>query len=134
MIRRPPRSTLFPYTTLFRVELVEGDFFEEVPAGADLYLLKWILHDWDDAQSLDILKNIHRVAAAHSKLLIAERLLPCAPEPSPVHLMDLHMLVLAGGRERSWEEFEALLSSAGYRLERIMPLPYFLNLIEAVRV
>src|SRR5690242_20889206 len=73
MIRRPPRSTLFPYTTLFRSELVEGDFFEEVPAGADLYLLKWILHDWDDAQSLAILRNIHRVAASHSKLLIVER-------------------------------------------------------------
>jgi ubiquinone/menaquinone biosynthesis C-methylase UbiE len=116
------------------VELVEGDFFEEVPAGADLYLLKWILHDWDDAQSLAILRNIHRVAASESKLLIVERLLPSAPEPSPVHLMDLNMLVLAGGRERSREEFETLLSSAGYRLERIMPLPHFLNLIEAVRV
>jgi hypothetical protein len=117
-----------------RVELVGGDFFEEVPPGADLYLLKWILHDWDDAQSLIILKNIHRVAASHSKLLIVERLLPSAPEPSPVHLMDLHMLVLAGGRERSREEFEALLSSAGYRLERVMPLPHSLNLIEAIRV
>jgi len=117
-----------------RVELVEGDFFEEVPAGADLYLLKWILHDWDDAQSLVILKNIHRVATAHGKLLIVERLLPSAPEPSPVHLMDLNMLVLAGGRERNREEFETLLSNAGYRLERIMPIPHFLNLIEAVRV
>jgi hypothetical protein len=96
-----------------RVELVEGDFFEEVPADADLYLLKWILHDWDDAQSLAILKNIHRVAATHSKLLIVERLLPSAVEPSPVHLMDLHMLVLAGGRERTQAEFETLLSSAG---------------------
>lgn len=117
-----------------RVELAAGDFFEEVPAGADLYLLKWIIHDWDDAQSLAILKNIHRVAAPHSKLLIVERILPSAPEPSPVHLMDLHMLVLAGGRERSREEFETLLSSAGYRLERIMPLPHVLNLIEAIRM
>lgn len=117
-----------------RVELVAGDFFAEVPAGADLYLLKWILHDWDDAQSLVILKNIHRVAASPSKLLIVERLLPSAPEPSPVHLMDLHMLVLAGGCERSRTEFETLLASAGYRLERIMPLPHLLNLIEAVRV
>jgi hypothetical protein len=117
-----------------RVELVGGDFFEKVPPGADLYLLKWILHDWDDAQSLTILRNIHRVAVSDSKLLIVERLLPSAPEPSPVHLMDLHMLVLAGGRERSREEFEALLSSAGYRLERIMPLPHSLNLIEAIRV
>jgi ubiquinone/menaquinone biosynthesis C-methylase UbiE len=117
-----------------RVELVEGDFFEEVPAGADLYLLKWILHDWDDTQCLAILRNIHRVAASDSKLLIVERLLPSAPEPSPVHLMDLHMLVVAGGRERSREEFEKLLSSAGYRLERVMPLPHVLNLLEAVRV
>lgn len=117
-----------------RVELAEGDFFKEVPAGADLYLLKWILHDWDDAQSLAILKNIYRAAAADSKLLIVERLLPSAPEPSPVHLMDLHMLVLAGGRERSREEFQTLLSHAGYRLDRIMPLPHFLNLIEASRV
>ena len=75
-----------------------------------------------------------KVAASHSKLLIVERLLPSAPEPSPVHLMDLNMLVLAGGRERSREEFETLLSSAGYRLDRIMPLPHFLNLIEAIRV
>jgi len=117
-----------------RVELVEGDFFEAVPAGADLYLLKWILHDWEDAQALTILKNIHRVAASPSKLLIVERLLPAAPEPSPVHLMDLHMLVLTGGRERSREEFETLLASAGYRLERMLPLPHLLNLIEAVRM
>jgi ubiquinone/menaquinone biosynthesis C-methylase UbiE len=117
-----------------RVELVEGDFFEAVPGGADLYLLKWILHDWDDAQSRAILRNIHRVAASHSKLLIVERLLPSAPEPSLVHLIDLNMLVLAGGRERSQEEFETLLSSAGYRLGRIMPLPHVLNLIEAIRV
>ncbi|HEX5688446.1 MAG TPA: methyltransferase, partial [Roseiflexaceae bacterium] len=116
-----------------RVELAEGDFFEAAPPGADVYLLKWILHDWDDAQSLTILKNIHRVATSDSKLLIVERLLPSAVEPSPVHLMDLHMLVLTGGRERSREQFAALLSSAGYRLERIMPLPHSLNLIEAVR-
>lgn len=117
-----------------RVELVAGDFFAAVPSGADLYLLKWILHDWEDAQALAILQNIQRVAASPSKLLIVERLLPSAPTPSPVHLMDLHMLVLAGGRERSREEFETLLASAGYRLERIMPLPHWLNLIEAVRM
>jgi hypothetical protein len=117
-----------------RVELVGGDFFQAVPAGGDLYLLKWILHDWDDAQCRVILKNIHHAAASQSKLLLIERLLPAAPEPSPVHLMDLTMLVLFGGRERSQEEFQTLLSSAGYTLQRIIPLSNFLNIIEAVRV
>lgn len=69
-----------------RVELVGGDFFEEVPAGGDLYLLKSVLHDWDDERALRILRNIHRAAAPDAKLAVIEGLLPSHPAPSYLHL------------------------------------------------
>jgi hypothetical protein len=118
-----------------RVELVGGDFFQEVPSGGDLYLLKQILHDWDDGQCSTILRNIHRAAAPQSKLLIVEMLIPDKPEPSSVFLLDLSMLVLLGGRERTRQEFAALLSAAGYQLERIIPTTTGLfSVMEAVHV
>ena len=109
-------------------DVVPGDFFAEVPAGGDLYVLKAILHDWDDEHSVRILRNCHRAAPADSTLLIIERLVG-ETDPS-VHLVDLLMLTMLGGRERSRAEFETLLASGGFRLERVTPTPRF-ALIEA---
>lgn len=117
-----------------RVTLVSGDFFQEAPAGGDLYLLKQILHDWNDAQCLTILKNIHHAARPQSKLLVVEMVVPDKPEPSLVPLTDLAMLVLLGGRERSGHDYASLLERAGYRLERIIPTQGLFSVIEAVRV
>ncbi|XXF80542.1 methyltransferase [Myxococcaceae bacterium GXIMD 01537] len=110
-----------------RVEVVGGDFFQAVPEG-DLHLLKLILHDWDDARAVELLRQCRRASRPGGKLLIIELLVPSEPQPSPVALLDLTMLVMLGGRERTREEFEVLLREAGYRLERVLPThsPFFL--------
>jgi hypothetical protein len=114
-----------------RVELSGGDFFEEVPAGGDLYVLKHILHDWDDDHAQRILRSCHRAGRPGSTVLLVERVL--GPESSAVdYVADLLMLVMFGGKERSEPEFEALLAAGGYRLERVVPLSMF-ALLEARR-
>jgi len=116
-----------------RVELAGGDFFDEVPAGGDLYVLKTILHDWPDADCERILRNIHRAALPGSRLLLVEMLVPDEPQPSPVSLLDINMLVMLGGRERTASEFRAMLSSCGYEVERVLPTPGMFAAIEALR-
>jgi hypothetical protein len=104
-----------------RVELLSGDFFTEVPPGGDLYVLKSVLHDWDDAHALRILTTCHRAAKPDSTLLVVEGVVPSEPKPSLFHLVNLAMLVQVGGRERTREQYQALLEAAGYRLERVIP-------------
>jgi hypothetical protein len=114
-----------------RAELIAGDFFVEIPSGGDLYLLKSILHDWPDERCVDILKNLRRAAAPGSKLLIAEMLLPDAPQPSPVTFMDINMLVMLNGRERTASELASLLAAADFRVTRVIPTGGMFSLIEA---
>jgi O-methyltransferase domain/Dimerisation domain len=120
-----------------RVDLVGGDFLTEVPPDGDLYVLKSLLHDWDDAHALQILANCHQAAKPGSTLLLVESVLPTEPEPSPLHLINLIMLVQVGGREYTREHYQSLLEAAGYRLERIIPPPpgtySFWSLLEAHR-
>src|SRR5215218_2382624 len=80
-----------------RCELVSGDFFEEVPAGADLHLLKQIVHDWDDERATLLLQNCHRALCPGGKLLLVEMVIPPENRPSPAQAMDLNMMVLLGG-------------------------------------
>lgn len=116
-----------------RIDVAGGDFFAEVPAGGDLYLLKHILHDWPDDKCEEIVRNIHRAAMPGSRLLVIEMLLPDTPGPSPVPLMDINMLVMVGGRERTVAEFGALLARGGYAVERVVPTPGVFSVIEARR-
>lgn len=119
-----------------RVELVGGDFFKQVPSGGDLYLLKSILHDWDDDRALQILRNIRRAMVPGATLAVIEGLRPAQPGPSPVHLANLMMLVAHGGRERTLEDYERLLAEGGFRLERAIPAPsppFPWTVLEAVR-
>jgi hypothetical protein len=101
-----------------RVDLVACDFFAEVPAGGDLYVLKSVLHDWDDERALTIVRNCRRAAEAGTRLLIIEMPLPDVPAPTIAHLVDLAMLVHLGGRERKSSEYVRLLEAGGYRFER----------------
>ena len=104
-----------------RVEVVGGDFLEEVPSGGDLYLLKHIVHDWDDEHASRILANCRRAAGPEATLLLVERLLgPGADDVS--HLADLLMLVMFGGRERTRDEYERLLGGAGWSLRQVLSL------------
>jgi O-methyltransferase domain/Dimerisation domain len=106
-----------------RVELVGGDFFSEVPPDGDLYVLKSVLHNWDDATALRIVTNCYRAARPGSTLLVIEGVMPIDPEPSPLHLINLiALLKMGGGHERTREQYQALLEAAGYRLEQAIPL------------
>jgi SAM-dependent methyltransferase len=117
-----------------RCRLVSGSFFEAVPAGADLHLLKQILHDWNDEQATLLLRNCHRALAPGGKILVLEMVVPSDNRPSPAQAMDLNMLVVMGGRERTQSEFERLFDSAGFRLERILATHSPFSIIEATRV
>ncbi len=114
-----------------RIELAAGDFFVDVPSGGDVYLLKSILHDWPDAACETILRNIHRAAGPRSRVVIVEMVLPDEPQPSPVALMDMNMLVMLGGRERTSGEYRALLAKCGFALERVVPTQGMFAVLEA---
>ncbi|WP_456664509.1 methyltransferase [Bradyrhizobium sp. LB13.1] len=96
-----------------RVRVVGGDFFESVPEG-DLYLLKYILHDWGDEECLTILRNCRRAAKAGARLAVVEQLLEPGTRSLFTPLMDLNMLVMVTGRERTLEEYQRLLSESGF--------------------
>lgn len=114
-----------------RCDVVGGNFFEAVPEGADAYLMRHIIHDWDDAKSLTILRNCHRVMPAESKLLLVESVIPSGNKPFGGKFLDLVMLLIPGGKERTEEEYRALLSKAGFQLSRIVPTETEVSIIEA---
>ncbi|HEV7922675.1 MAG TPA: methyltransferase [Thermoanaerobaculia bacterium] len=116
-----------------RIELVAGDFFGDIPRGGDLYVLKSILHDWDDEKALAILRAVHRAAEPGAKLLVVETVLPDGTQPSPVSFMDLNMLVMLGGRERTVAEFNELLRAGGFAVARVIATGGMFQLIEATR-
>jgi hypothetical protein len=109
-----------------RCQVVAGDFFRSVPDGADAYILKHIIHDWDDEQSLAILRNCRDAIAASGRLLVVERVLPARVDAMPHHrqatMLDMLMLAVTGGRERTEAEYRALFAAAGFELARILPL------------
>jgi hypothetical protein len=105
-----------------RCSYVAGDFFASVPKGADAYLLCGVVHDWDDGRAATILKNCREAMMKNSRLLLVDMVVPdSASSPSFSKLLDLNMLVMTGGRERSKAEFAALFDAADYKLTRIIP-------------
>lgn len=116
-----------------RVELASGDFFKSVPAGADAYMMKHIIHDWDDESSIRILSNIGTAMNPGGKVLIVEMVIPEGNVPSPAKAMDLQMLVMESGKERTQEEYRKLLKAAGFRLTRIVPTKSPYSIIEGER-
>lgn len=116
-----------------RCEFVAGSFFESIPSGADAYLMRWILHDWDDQQSIAILQTCRRAMAPGSKLIVIERLLPDGNNLDLEALIaDINMLVQVGGRERTVAEFTALFEAADLRLERVVPTGTIFHMLVAV--
>jgi hypothetical protein len=118
-----------------RCDFVAGDFFATVPSGGDAYVLSRVIHDWDDQMAIAILSNCRRAMADSAKLLLVEVVLPklAREQPSAIR-MDLHMLILLGGRERTAAELDRLLGAAGFRLEAVIPTrsPAGVCVIEAV--
>jgi SAM-dependent methyltransferase len=116
-----------------RFEVAGGDFFEAVTEGGDAYLLKFIVHDWDDERSVTILRNCHRAMRDGGRLLLVETVVPEGAGDAFPKWFDLHMLILTGGRERTATEFRELLARAGFELTRVVPTNSPLCVIEAVK-
>jgi hypothetical protein len=109
-----------------RCEVIEGDFFQAVPSGADAYILKSIIHDWNDERSTAILRNCRTAMSTASRLLLVERVMPTQMRAEHFHqrmaMMDMHMLGLLGGQERTESEYRKLFGASGFTLSRIVPL------------
>jgi O-methyltransferase/methyltransferase family protein len=114
-----------------RTNVVIGDLFGSVPSGHDAYLLKYILHDWPDEKSLEILRVCRRAMGPQSRLIIIDAVIEPGNEPHPAKWLDLHMMVALGGRERTAQEFRALLSASGFALRSAIPLPASTGIVEA---
>ena len=104
-----------------RCAIVEGNFFESVPAGADAYLMRHIIHDWTDEQSVQILGNVRKVIPANGKVLLVEFAVPAANQASLGKDADMIMLAFPGGKERTEEEYAALFKKSGFRLSKVTP-------------
>lgn len=117
-----------------RTELVSGDFFNEIPVVADIYLMKFIIHDWNDEQSIQILNNLAKSAPQGSKLLLVETVVEEDDNaPSLSKIMDLNMLVMTGGKERTPSEYAELFEKTGFKFVKVYPtMP--LQIVEAVKV
>jgi hypothetical protein len=113
-----------------RLQTIPTNFFESVPAGADAYLLRHIIHDWNDQQSTQILSNVRRAMSKDCRLLLIEGIIPPGNEPSFSKLLDLNMLVIPGGKERTESEYRALYEGAGFRLSSITPTKSDVSVIE----
>ena len=117
-----------------RVTIEGGSFFESVPKGHDAYLLSHVLHDWDDGENATILKNVREAMKPDGKLLIVEMVLPEGDEPHMGKMLDMMMLLVPGGEERTVAEYAELLEPNGFRVTRAVPTASAVSVVEAVRV
>jgi O-methyltransferase domain/Dimerisation domain len=115
-----------------RCTIETGDFFETVPKGGDTYIIKRVLHDWNDEQCAKILANCRAVMSQRGRVLVVESVIPSGNAPDRGKLVDMQMLII-GGRERTKEEFAKLFSKAGLKLTRVVPTKCPLSIVEGVR-
>lgn len=114
-----------------RLETVAGDFFKSVPEGGDAYVMKWIIHDWDDEKSNTILRNIRSRMQPNGKLILVDCVVPETDEPHFSKFIDLNMLVMTGGKERTEKEFAQILEAAGFKLLRVISTDMPHSIVEA---
>ncbi|MDF5709087.1 MAG: methyltransferase [Nostoc sp. S4] len=133
-LTQSPGSGNPPLPLSHRCTVVSGNFFESVTAGGDAYLLKHIIHDWDDEKAIAILKNCHQAMLQHGTLLLFETVIPPGNASSFSKLFDLNMLVMTGGRERTEKEYQVLLLHAGFQLTQVIPTPSPISIIEARKI
>lgn len=113
-----------------RCQVIGGDFFQQVVSGYGLYIMKDIVHDWDDVQAIRILQKTHEAMSENARLLIMERIVPPNNEMHGSKWVDLTMMLVTGGKERTREEYQALLSQAGFEITRIIPTDAAYSIIE----
>ena len=116
-----------------RCQLIAGNFFESIPDGADAYIMKNIIHDWDNERATTILRNCYHAMAKNAKLLLVEAVIFPGNEPSFAKLLDLEMLVLTGGQERTEAQHQALFQAAGLQLTKIISTTSWQSIIEGIR-
>ncbi len=116
-----------------RCATVGGDFFREVPAGADLYVLKYIIHDWDDEKAIRILRNCREGMKRDGRVLVVEHVIPPGNGADWGKLLDINMMVVPGGQERTKLEFQKVMAKAGLTLKRVLPTTSPLSIVEATR-
>ena len=133
VLREAP-ALLGPCGVADRVALEAIDFFTTVPAGGDAYLLSHVVHDWDEGRCLTILRHCRRAMTPASRLLIVEMVLAAGNAPHPGKMLDLAMLVMPGGQERTEEEYAALVAKAGFALTRVVPTRSAVSVLEAAPV
>jgi hypothetical protein len=134
-VARMAREILHACRVVDRIEIVSGNVFERVPGGCDTYMLKDILHDWDDARALQILGNVRGVMRPGSRVLICETIVERMDTALPGVLMDVQMLmVCGGGRQRSRGEFATLLQQAGFACTQVLDTPLPISIVEGVAV
>lgn len=126
------REKVAASTAAERVELVEGDFFASVPRGGDAYIMKHIIHDWDDERALAILKNIKQAMNPGGRVLLVEAIIADGNNQDFGKLLDIEMLVSPGGKERTATEYRELFAGAGLKLARIVPTKSPYSVLEAV--
>ncbi len=114
-----------------RFKLISGDFFESVSPNADAYLLRHIIHDWDDEKSVLILSNIRKVLPEHGKVLMIEAILPEGNTPHPGKMFDWIMMGIPGGIERTLAEYKTLFAKSGLHIQRVIPTLGLNSIIEA---
>lgn len=115
-----------------RIRIEPGSFFENVPDGADAYLLSHIIHDWKEEQCLAILGNCRRAVGPDGRVLLIEMVLPEGDAPHPGKMLDMVMLAASGGQERTEAEYRSLLTRAGFRLTRVVPTASPVSVVEAL--
>ena len=113
-----------------RCAVIEGSFFESIPAGADAYLFRHIIHDWTDEQCTQILGHCRKVIPSNGKLLIADCVVPAGNTSCPSKDMDMVMLTFPGGQERTEAEFRSLLKGSGFELKSITPTTTMIHVVE----
>jgi hypothetical protein len=118
-----------------RCEAIACDFFESVPAGGDAYVMKHIIHDWDDERALVILRNINKaMGEKKGTVVLLESVIPSGPEVDFGKFIDIEMLAMPGGKERTQDEFRSLLDQAGFELKNIFATESPLCVVEAERI
>ena len=113
-----------------RCTLISGNFFEAVPEGAHAYLMRHIIHDWDDEKAVTILRNCHRAMPNDAKLLVVESVIPPGNAPFGGKFLDLVMMLIPGGKERTEAEYKALFGEAGFELSRVLPTTTEICIVE----
>lgn len=116
-----------------RCDVLAGDFLQAVPMGYDAYLIKSVLHDWDDEKAVQILRQCRDAMPSHGRVLVIEIVVaPGKPMGHPHPMIDLEMMVTYGGKERTEQEFATLFSRAGLALEKVLPITdSFFSVVEA---